>query len=83
MPYLNIATKVMLGTHKLKDFTFQPKLKGYAIKVPVFSFHKFPGVDKGLGPEMKSTGEAIYFIDDLQDPFFVKAYKERNMYLTR
>ena len=71
----------MLGTHKLKDFKFEPKLKGYAIKVPVFSFHKFPNVDKALGPEMKSTGEKIYFIEDLQDPFFVKAYNERNMYL--
>ena len=83
IPYVNYATKIMLGTHTLKDFTFKPKLKGYAIKVPVFSFNKFPNVDKALGPEMKSTGEAIYFIKDLKDPFFVKAYKERNMYLTR
>ncbi|WNJ18905.1 carbamoyl-phosphate synthase large subunit [Pontibacter sp. G13] len=83
IPYVNYATKVMLGTHKLKDFTFKPKLKGYAIKVPVFSFNKFPNVDKNLGPEMKSTGEKIYFIKDLKDPFFVKAYNERNMYLTR
>ncbi|MDW3648334.1 MAG: carbamoyl-phosphate synthase large subunit [Bacteroidia bacterium] len=83
IPYVNYATKVMLGTHKVKDFNFQPKLKGYAIKVPVFSFHKFPNVDKALGPEMKSTGEKIYFIKDLKDPFFVKAYNERNMYLTR
>ena len=83
IPYVNYATKVMLGTHKLKDFTFKPKLKGYAIKVPVFSFNKFPNVDKALGPEMKSTGEKIFFIKDLTDPFFVKAYNERNMYLTR
>lgn len=83
IPYVNYATKVMLGTHKLKDFTFDPKLKGYAIKVPVFSFNKFPNVDKALGPEMKSTGEAIYFIKDLKDPFFRKAYNERNMYLSR
>lgn len=83
IPYVNFATKVMLGTHKLKDFTFNPKLKGYAIKVPVFSFNKFPNVDKALGPEMKSTGEKIYFIKDLKDPFFVKAYNERNMYLAR
>ena len=83
IPYVNYATKIMLGTHKLKDFTFEPKLQGYAIKVPVFSFNKFPNVDKGLGPEMKSTGEAIYFIKDLKDPFFVKAYNERNMFLTR
>ncbi|MEM9987021.1 MAG: carbamoyl-phosphate synthase large subunit, partial [Bacteroidota bacterium] len=83
VPYVNYATKIMLGSHKLKDFKIKPKKKGYAIKVPVFSWDRFPGVDKGLGPEMKSTGEAIYFIEDLQDPFFVKAYKERNMYLTR
>ena len=81
IPYLNIATKVMLGTHKLSDFTFDKKLKGYAIKVPVFSFDKFPGVDKRLGPEMKSTGEAIQFIDDLTDPFFRELDRNRNMYL--
>lgn len=82
-PYVNYATKVMLGTHKVKDFNFQPRMDGYAIKVPVFSWNKFPGVDRGLGPEMKSTGEKIYFIEDLQDPFFVKSYKERNMFLSR
>lgn len=83
VPYVNIATKVMLGTHKLRDFKIEPKLTGYAIKVPVFSFNKFPGVDKALGPEMKSTGEAIQFIKDLKDPFFVTAYRDRNMYLSR
>lgn len=82
VPYLNIATKVMLGTHKLKDFNIQPQPKGYAIKVPVFSFNKFPGVDKNLGPEMKSTGEAIRFIVDLTDPFFRELDNQRSMYLT-
>ncbi|HUR32070.1 MAG TPA: carbamoyl-phosphate synthase large subunit [Saprospiraceae bacterium] len=81
IPYLNIATKVMLGTHKLKDFEFNKRLEGYAIKVPVFSFDKFPNVDKRLGPEMKSTGEAIQFIDDLTDPFFRELDRNRNMYL--
>lgn len=81
IPYLNIATKVMLGTHKLKDFGFEKQLKGYAIKVPVFSFDKFPNVDKRLGPEMKSTGEAIQFIGDLTDPFFRELERNRNMYL--
>lgn len=81
IPYLNIATKVMLGTHKLKDFGFNKQLNGYAIKVPVFSFEKFPNVDKRLGPEMKSTGEAIQFIDDLTDPFFRELERNRNMYL--
>jgi len=81
-PYVNWATKVMLGA-KLKDFAFKPRLDGYAIKVPVFSFDKFPNVDKSLGPEMKSTGEAIYFIKDLKDPFFRQVYGERSMYLSR
>ena len=80
VPYLNIATKVMLGA-KLKDFDIQKDLKGFAIKEPVFSFEKFPHVDKRLGPEMKSTGEAIRFIDDLTDPFFRELERNRYMYL--
>ncbi len=83
IPYLNIATKVMLGENKLKDFTFKKNLKGYAIKEPVFSFDKFPGVNKELGPEMKSTGEAIRFIKDLKDPYFRQLYKDRSMYLSK
>jgi carbamoyl-phosphate synthase large subunit len=83
IPYLNIATKVMLGAAKLKDFTMEKKLEGYAIKEPVFSFEKFPGVNKELGPEMKSTGEAIRFIKDLRDPYFRNLYKERSMHLSR
>ncbi len=81
VPYLNIATKVMIGANKLHDFSFEKKLKGYAIKVPVFSFNKFPNVDKRLGPEMKSTGEAIYFIDDLNDPYFRELDRNRSRYL--
>jgi len=81
VPYINIATKVMLGTNKLKDFTIERKLKGWAIKEPVFSFSKFPEVDKQLGPEMKSTGEAIRFIDDLQDPYFRELVKKKSMFL--
>lgn len=82
-PYVNYATKVMLGEKKVKDFNFKPTKKGYAIKVPVFSFSKFPEVNKELGPEMKSTGEAIYFIDDLMDDYFMNIYAERNLYLSR
>jgi carbamoyl-phosphate synthase large subunit len=82
-PYVNYATKVMLGANKVNDFKFQPKTGGYAIKVPVFSFEKFLDVNKELGPEMKSTGEAIYFIEDLEDEFFQKVYSERNLYLSR
>jgi carbamoyl-phosphate synthase large subunit len=83
IPYLNVATKVMLGANKIKDFTFNKNLKGYAIKEPVFSFDKFPGVSKELGPEMKSTGEAIRFIKDLRDPYFRQLYKDRSMYLSK
>ena len=81
-PYVNYATKVMLGA-KLSEFNFTPKKEGYAIKIPVFSYDKFPEVAKELGPEMKSTGEAIYFIDDLKDKFFRKIYSERNMLLSK
>jgi len=83
IPYLNVATKVMMGTHKLKDFSFEKKMNGFAIKEPVFSFNKFPGVNKELGPEMKSTGEAIRFIKDLRDPYFRQLYKDRSMYLSK
>ena len=83
IPYLNIATKIMMGTHKIKDFEYEKKLEGFAIKEPVFSFDKFPGVSKELGPEMKSTGEAIRFIKDLRDPYFRTLYKERSMHLSK
>ena len=82
-PFLNIATHVMMGTKKLKDFDVKRDLEGYAIKVPVFSFDKFPNVDKQLGPEMKSTGEMIRFIKDLQDPYFRQLDRDRSMYLSR
>lgn len=82
-PYVNFAAKVMLGEKKVTDFQFEPKKRGYAIKIPIFSFEKFPNVNKELGPEMKSTGEAIRFIDNLRDPFFRKIYSERNLYLSR
>jgi carbamoyl-phosphate synthase large subunit len=83
IPYLNIATKIMLGVAKVTDFTYDKKLIGFAIKEPVFSFNKFPGVSKELGPEMKSTGEAIRFIKDLKDPYFRQLYKERSMHLSK
>ena len=82
-PYVQYATQVMLGEKKVKDFDFQPRKRGYAIKIPVFSYSKFPEVNKELGPEMKSTGEAIQFIDTLRDPFFRKIYSERNLYLSK
>ena len=82
-PYVNYATKVMLGKNKIKDFEFNPQLKGYAIKQPVFSFNKFPNVNKQLGPEMKSTGESILFIDSLKEDAFYDLYARRKMYLTK
>ena len=83
IPYLNLATKVMLGVAKLKDFKVEKKLDGFAVKEPVFSFNKFPNVNKELGPEMKSTGEAIRFIKNLRDPWFRQLYKERSMHLSK
>lgn len=82
-PYVNYATKVMLGHNKVTDFDFNPKLEGYAIKQPVFSFNKFPNVNKALGPEMKSTGESILFIDSLKDDEFYELYARRKMYLSK
>jgi len=83
VPFLNIATHVMIGSKKIKDFDIKKELDGFAIKVPVFSFNKFPNVDKQLGPEMKSTGEAIRFVKDTSDPFFRELERNRNMFLTR
>ena len=82
-PALVAGFSVMLGAAKLKDFSFEKKLTGFAIKEPVFSFDKFPGVSKELGPEMKSTGEEIRFIKDLRDPYFRMLYKERSMHLSK
>ena len=82
-PYVNYATKVMLGDKKVTDFKFNPQLEGYAIKQPVFSFNKFPNVNKNLGPEMKSTGESILFIDSLKDDEFYDLYARRKMYLSK
>ena len=82
-PYVNFATKVMLGEKKVTDFNFNPQLEGYAIKQPVFSFKKFHNVNKKLGPEMKSTGESILFIDSLKDDEFYNLYARRKMYLSK
>lgn len=82
-PYVNYATKIMLGKNKVTDFEFNPKLEGFAIKQPVFSFNKFPNVNKQLGPEMKSTGESILFIENLKDDAFYDLYARRKMYLSK
>ncbi len=83
VPYINIAAKIMLEANMLKDFKIERKLIGYAIKEPVFSYDKFPEIEKELGPEMKSTGEAIRFIRNLEDPYFRHLYKEKSMYLSK
>ena len=72
----------MLGENKLKDLSLSQNLKAIT-KQPVFSFNKFPDVNKQLGPEMKSTGESILFIDDLNDDQFFELYSRRKMYLTK
>ena len=82
-PYVNYAVKIILGKKTLKDFDMKPYKNGYSIKEPVFSFNKFPNVNKELGPEMKSTGESIYFIDDLMDDYFLDIYSKRNLYLSK
>ena len=82
VPYVNMAMKVMLGVNKITDFTIPNRPAGWAIKQPVFSFDKFPNVNRELGPEMKSTGEAILFIKDLKDPQFRELYKQKSMYLS-
>ncbi|MGB5652559.1 MAG: carbamoyl-phosphate synthase large subunit [Robiginitalea sp.] len=82
-PYVNYATKIMLGEKKVSDFKFNPSLEGFAIKQPVFSFNKFPKVNKNLGPEMKSTGESILFIKSLKDDEFYNLYSRRKMYLSK
>ncbi|MEM9997516.1 MAG: carbamoyl-phosphate synthase large subunit [Bacteroidota bacterium] len=87
VPIAGIAAKVMLGA-KLKDFRARGELEsqltsGYALKEPVFSWEKFPEVSKELGPEMKSTGEAIAFVNALTDEHFTRPFEMRNLYLKR
>ena len=59
---VDIATKIMLG-ETLKEQGYHSGLypvgNYVAVKVPVFSFEKLHDVDTQLGPEMKSTGEAL------------------------
>ncbi len=62
VPMVEMATKVMLG-RRLADLGWKtgliPPRDLVAVKAPVFSMNKLPAVDSYLGPEMKSTGEAI------------------------
>jgi len=81
-PEAKIGVKVMLGA-KLSGFDLESKLEYWAIKEPVFPFDKFPEVKKELGPEMKSTGESIYFMKDFNDERFRKPYEFKNLYLSK
>lgn len=73
-PIANIATKILLGDN-LNDFQLNryKDLRYVAVKQPVFSFRRFPGVDILLGPEMKSTGEVMGIDPDFEIAF-AKAY---------
>ena len=86
IPIPAIATKVMLG-ESLSTFREQglleSDLEGYAIKEPVFSWDKFPEVPKELGPEMKSTGESIAFVDSLSVEEFEQPHEMKDLYLSR
>ncbi len=86
VPVARVGTMVMLG-EKLKRFRdageLESTLTGYAMKEPVFSWDKFPEVPKELGPEMRSTGEAIAFIDELTDEHFQQPYEMKDLYLSR
>ena len=81
-PDAEIGVKVILGA-KLSEFDLTSNLKNFAIKEPVFPFDKFPEVKKELGPEMKSTGETIYFLDDFSDEHFKTPFEFKNLYLSR
>jgi carbamoyl-phosphate synthase large subunit len=48
-PYVNYATKVMLGENKVTDFDFNPQLKGFAIKQPVFFFQQVSQREQSFG----------------------------------
>ena len=86
VPVANVATRVMLGesiASMREAGMLESKLEGFAIKEPVFSWDKFPEVPKELGPEMKSTGEAIAFVAELTDEHFQRPFEMRNLYLSR
>ncbi|MCG8373456.1 MAG: carbamoyl-phosphate synthase large subunit, partial [Balneolales bacterium] len=82
VPEAAIGVKVMMGA-KLSEFDTESKLVNWAIKEPVFPFDKFPGVKKELGPEMKSTGESIYFAENFEDEHFKRPYEFKSLYLSK
>src|SRR5690606_16537062 len=81
VPMIEIATRAMLGT-SIVDQGYEPGLWPrqplVAVKAPVFSMAKLRGVEVNLGPEMKSTGEAMG-IDREFAPAFYKALMASGM----
>lgn len=78
VPLAKLAAKVMVG-QKLSDLGFEHEvqIRHIAVKKSVFPFDRFPGSDIILGPEMKSTGEAMG-IDDSFGMSFAKAHMSAN-----
>jgi len=85
VPMVKLATAVMLG-EKLSDFGWStglvPPRDLVAVKAPVFSMNKLPAVDSYLGPEMKSTGEAIGIAGTLNGALR-KAFAASGMHVER
>ncbi|MGI8858156.1 MAG: carbamoyl-phosphate synthase large subunit [Thermomicrobiales bacterium] len=83
VPMVKLATNIMLGK-SLKEQGYAgglwPRRPLVAVKAPVFSMAKLRGVEVGLGPEMKSTGEAMG-IDRTFAPAFIKAIAAAGMSL--
>jgi len=83
VPLAKLAAKVMCGmTLEELGFTEEVIPPYFSVKVPVFPFSKFPGVDVLLGPEMRSTGEVMGIDVDL-GMAFVKAYLAAGLKLPR
>ena len=80
----DIATKVILG-HSLKeqgiDQLYGKEKDRWYIKVPAFSFSKLRGMDSYLSPEMKSTGEAIGYDDNMTRALY-KALQASGMHVS-
>jgi carbamoyl-phosphate synthase large subunit len=71
VPLARLAVQLMTGG-KLRDLGYRTGVlepKQFCVKSPVFPFHKFPGVDPILGPEMRSTGEVMGVGDNFGEAF--------------
>jgi len=73
VPMVDLATRAMLG-ERLADMGYgtglYPIPPYVAVKAPVFSFEKLADVDTHLGPEMKSTGEALGIAGTLSEALY-------------